>query len=240
MGTPNLLQLSSMCLLTWSTLVNFCPQSSHCRGRVEPPWRRQCLTKLCADIFCMQTLQNLKFLLSWVGEMEPATEEDKIGPLTVCWWSSTSCWARTALEGPVKSRLGEEELQDKERATGVGTLLGVCWWNSTSCWAALGEVSDDTEAALVGEEEMWESLSIRSWFHRPLLTSVEGFTLSGPDFSGDVADSDAKEGEVEENKLARLVGGVSLQSTKSFHPTVSAASQKLSSKWGLEGLNNLR
>ena len=37
-------------------------------------------------------------------------------------------------------------------------------------------------------------MNIRSWFHRPLMTAVEGLALSGLDFSGDAADSDAEEG----------------------------------------------
>ena len=37
-------------------------------------------------------------------------------------------------------------------------------------------------------------MNIRSWFHKPLMTAVEGLALSGLDFSGDAADSDAEEG----------------------------------------------
>ena len=54
---------------------------------------------------------------------------------------------------------------------------------------SIAEVSDDTEAALVGEKKTG-----RSGFHMPLMMSVESFALAGQDFSGDAADSDAEEG----------------------------------------------
>ena len=37
-------------------------------------------------------------------------------------------------------------------------------------------------------------MNIRSWFHRPLMTAVDGFVLSGLAFSGETADSEAEDG----------------------------------------------
>ena len=37
-------------------------------------------------------------------------------------------------------------------------------------------------------------MNIRSWFQRPLMTAVDGFVLSGLDFSGEAADSEAEDG----------------------------------------------
>ena len=55
-----------------------------------------------------------------------------------------------------------------------------------------------------------------------------------------LAEMDASAKELDESKLVLLVGGVSFQSTMSFQPIASAASQKLSSILWLGGWNNLR